>query len=571
MKGIWNAHQGIISVLAAVLVSITRRLPARRLSSGITTLTLAGIILLVAAGSMSAAPCPAPGDTVIVASCELDQNWNVPAGQAGYIIQADGIVIDGAGYMMTGTTTAANCEWAGEAAPCTVSGIYNAGFDDVGIKNLGIEGFCTGIALAGAGANKVRNNIIDNCSIHDNGFNTMSSGGEMVTHGIHACWVEAGAGGEPALTITDNDIYNNEGTGTACGDGGNGIFIYAGSPDAKQEKCEISYNNIHDNAKAGFWTKMMLSRSNITYNEVWGNGNGTGVSDDVRGGIVLRCKKSDENYIAYNDVHDHVAEGYGYGIYVGGGSNTIEYNTVTGNTMHGISMARSDGSVNNELYENTVCDNGVDISTFGPTSNTIGDDNTCDTTSSYDDTGATGCTYSCETSPPTPFVIYGWVNCTDGSPVNDPNVTVTNTNTSDAFIAETNASSNYYRVLTSSDYVSAGNVLHFVVSNSNSIEFDHTVTSVEMGAGGFTQNATIECGSAGICGDVNDDGDVNMADVMTLWYDIADYPASGVWTISNAWAADVNCDGDLNMADVMTLWYDIADYPTSGDWVIGCC
>ena len=85
------------------------------------------------------------------------------------------------------------------------------------------------------------------------------------------------------------------------------------------------------------------------------------------------------------------------------------------------------------------------------------------------------------------------------------------------------------------------------------------------------QNATIECGAAGVCGDVNDDGNVNMADVMTLWYDIADYPAPGVWTISNAWAADVNCDGNLNMADVMTLWYDIADYPEPGDWVIGCC
>jgi parallel beta-helix repeat protein len=527
MEGI---GKDLITVLASMLVLMNRRLPAKKLSSGITALALAGIVLLVAAGGASAGMCGpySCGDTVVT-SCTLDGDMVCPAG-AGLIIGADGVTIDGAGYTITGTTTAANCEWAGETAPCTASGIYNAGFDDVVIKNLGIENFCTGIALAGTGANKVRNIIIDNCSIHDNGFNTMSGGGEMGTHGIHACWIEAGVGGEPALTITDNEICNNEGTGSACGDGGNGIFIYAGTPGTKHEKCDISYNNLYNNAKAGFWTKMMLTRSNITHNEVYGNGNGAGISDDVRGGIVLRCKKSDENYIAYNDVHDHTAGGYGYGIYVGGGRNIIEYNTVTGNTMHGISMARSDGSHNNVLNENTVCDNGVDISTCGAACyGNTGDDNTCDTTSDYDDTGATGCTYSCETpTPPTPFVIYGWVNCTDGSPVNDPNVTVTNTNTSDAFIAETNA---YYRVLTSSDYVSAGNVLHFVVSNSNSIEFDHTVTSVEMGAGGFTQNATIECGSAGICGDVNDDGDVNMADVMTLWYDIADYPTSGDWVI----------------------------------------
>jgi hypothetical protein len=76
---------------------------------------------------------------------------------------------------------------------------------------------------------------------------------------------------------------------------------------------------------------------------------------------------------------------------------------------------------------------------------------------------------------------------------------------------------------------------------------------------------------AGLCGDVNNDGNVNMADVMTLWYDIADYPSPEAWTISNAWAADVNCDSQINMADVMTLWYDIADYPTPGAWVINCC
>jgi hypothetical protein len=33
-----------------------------------------------------------------------------------------------------------------------------------------------------------------------------------------------------------------------------------------------------------------------------------------------------------------------------------------------------------------------------------------------------------------------------------------------------------------------------------------------------------------------------MADVMILWYDIADYPEPGEWTIANEWAADVNCD-----------------------------
>ena len=74
-----------------------------------------------------------------------------------------------------------------------------------------------------------------------------------------------------------------------------------------------------------------------------------------------------------------------------------------------------------------------------------------------------------------------------------------------------------------------------------------------------------------MCGDVNEDGDVDMTDVMTLWYDIADYPYVDAYTISNAWAADVNCDGDIDMTDVMTLWYDIADYPYVDAYVVNCC
>ena len=394
MKGIEKAQLGIITVLAAMLVSITRRLPVTRgLSSGVTTLTLAGIVLLVAAGGASADPCPAPGGTVIMTSCELDRSWTIPAGEAGYIIGADGVIIDGRGlHKITGNVTGANCEWASESITCTVSGIYNAGYDNVVIQNLEIVGFCTGVALEGTGGDKIRNNIVDNCKIHDNGFNTPSGGSSMATHGVHACWVEAGVGGEPAITITESDIYDNEGTGSACGDGGNGVFIYAGGPGTKHEKCDVSYNNLYGNAKSGFWTKMMLTRSEIVHNEIWGNGYGTGITDDQRGGIVLRCKMSNENLVAYNDVHDNDVDG----IFIGGSSNTIEYNNVTNNTDDGIDMGRSDGSYDNELYENTVCDNwDSDISTFGAGSNTTGDDNTCDTTKDYDDTGTTGCTYSC--------------------------------------------------------------------------------------------------------------------------------------------------------------------------------
>jgi len=93
----------------------------------------------------------------------------------------------------------------------------------------------------------------------------------------------------------------------------------------------------------------------------------------------------------------------------------------------------------------------------------------------------------------THFNISGFVNYTTGDPVLNPNVTITNLNTSEVFTAETNASSNYYQVLSNFAHISVGHILHFYASDDmgNLTEFDHTVTQAEMDAGGFAQNITI--------------------------------------------------------------------------------
>jgi hypothetical protein len=102
MKELKEAQMGIITVLALMLVSIKRRLPAtRKLSSGITTLTLAGIVLLVAAGSVSAANCGNGtlkpvcqcGDTV-VGDFTFIVDMVCPNTGDGLIIGANNIVID---------------------------------------------------------------------------------------------------------------------------------------------------------------------------------------------------------------------------------------------------------------------------------------------------------------------------------------------------------------------------------------------------------------------------------------------------------------------------------------------
>jgi hypothetical protein len=91
------------------------------------------------------------------------------------------------------------------------------------------------------------------------------------------------------------------------------------------------------------------------------------------------------------------------------------------------------------------------------------------------------------------FNVTGFVNYSDGSPVNNPNVTITNLNTSEVFTAETNASSNYYQLLTNFAHINNGNILHFYASDDtdNLTEFDHTITQEEMDASGFVQNITI--------------------------------------------------------------------------------
>ena len=81
----------------------------------------------------------------------------------------------------------------------------------------------------------------------------------------------------------------------------------------------------------------MLSKCDITHNNATENGGGAGIGDDVQGGIILRCKLSDQNFIAYNNASNNGgATNYGYAIYVGGSNNTIWNNTVRNNTADGI-------------------------------------------------------------------------------------------------------------------------------------------------------------------------------------------------------------------------------------------
>jgi parallel beta-helix repeat protein len=218
----------------------------------------------------------------------------------GIIVAADGIVINGNGFKITGNGT--ECEYITETDPqFGCCGILNDGFDDVVIMNIEITGFCTGIALHGTAGDNVIGNKIDSCEIHDNGSET----GDSLTQGIHMTCVRDSE-------IVNNHIYNQKGTGTACGDGGNGIFIYSGGDNV------IADNKIHGNTKAGIFTKMKPESVTVSGNDV---------TENAQGGIVLRCKLSS----LFNITDNYVANNYGAGIYVGGPGNVLQNNVITGN------------------------------------------------------------------------------------------------------------------------------------------------------------------------------------------------------------------------------------------------
>ena len=92
------------------------------------------------------------------------------------------------------------------------------------------------------------------------------------------------------------------------------------------------------------------------------------------------------------------------------------------------------------------------------------------------------------------FDISGFVDYSDGSPVNYPNVTITNLNTSEILIAETNESSNYYYLSTNFAHVSQWNILHFNASDQkgNFTGLEHRVTQEEMEANGLMQNLSVD-------------------------------------------------------------------------------
>ena len=114
---------------------------------------------------------------------------------------------------------------------------------------------------------------------------------------------------------------------------------------------------------------------------------------------------------------------------------------------------------------------------------------------------------------PTPFIIYGWGTYTNGTDCDNLTVGITNPDNGKTWTAET--SGNYYQILlTNGTDLNASEVLRFsATAGVYSSITDHNVTTDEIGDGGlFEFNITLGPRP----GDVNDDGDLTIADVAIV-------------------------------------------------------
>ena len=98
--------------------------------------------------------------------------------------------------------------------------------------------------------------------------------------------------------------------------------------------------------------------------------------------------------------------------------------------------------------------------------------------------------------PATPFLIDGWVKYENGTVCSGPNVSITNANTSEEWVAESYTSSNCYQLIVNSDDVRAGHLLRFNATSANSSQSNATsykLTQDDVDAGGiFNFNITLK-------------------------------------------------------------------------------
>ncbi len=312
-------------------------------------------------------------------SCTFTADVTRPSGNTGngFTIVGPDIVVDGAGYILDGVSTANATAGANGIFANSYYGSHNGT-----IKNLEIKNFWQGIKLRG-GSGAITGWLIDNCEVHDNG----QLGYDAKYEGI---WLDVAAN----CTIQNCKIYNNnQGSGIADGVGDSNYYLY---------------NEIYGNYKHAIktWWDSWYTRSEGNY-----------VHDNGWGGIN---HKSGANY---GELINNLAENnYGPGIQAGGTENLFQGNVSTGNMDgsdidpetgepydRGIGINAGPGdTATATLIENYACGNEYyDIYMRDGLDQVSTRDNTCNTVYNFDDyntglgvTVTDGCANACEEGLP---------------------------------------------------------------------------------------------------------------------------------------------------------------------------
>ena len=296
--------------------------------------------------------------------------YNIPdSGAEGIIIiNASKVVLDCNGATLNG---------AGSG-----SGISNPGFDNVIIRNVNVLNYGVGIHLSESDNSTISNNTVSQSSnrgisIDDSNYcevynNRVSFSGDR---GI----VFGGGGNNAAYnnTVHNNSAYgaieviysdNNEICNNIAYFNQWGIATNHGSNNL------IRDNTIYEN-ELGVYLDWPSTDNRVLNNEISSNGEGVWTNHNSTGNVISG------NLVFSND---------GAGMHIETDDNTLTSNTAENNQIGLYLNATSTG---NTVTSNIFCNNLIyDIQEEGGNS---GDDNTCDLTGNWNDSGTIGCTYSC--------------------------------------------------------------------------------------------------------------------------------------------------------------------------------
>jgi parallel beta-helix repeat protein len=316
-------------------------------------------VYIMADGSVSpsTAPIQRNGSTYTLTD-------NITTDYDGIWIQRNNVILDGAGYTVSGNATLRFCE-----------GVYMQGVINVTIRNMEIKGFSNGIDIYESLYISIfGNNITNNMQY---GIWLLSSSNNNIKNNmIVNSWSGIYSSQSSSNSISGNNITGNSGYGIGSYDfSENSIFEnnitnngYSGISFYYSSNNSISGNliraNDYDGIVIGSSSYNRIVGNNITENNVMGIRINYDKYTDISGNDVtnnlfgIGLFSSSYNSIAGNSI----TENYANGVWLSQGSsdNTICGNNIANNNC-GISI---DSSSNNFLYHNTLINNGQQVYTY---------------------------------------------------------------------------------------------------------------------------------------------------------------------------------------------------------------